>query len=105
MTVPLAKESTVDVLVIGAGPAGLMAANALASAGVNVRIIDQRYAHNTLCMDSLIVRLNPDQQRSPPGRQTVSSLVPSRSYKLVHARFAETESSDSICRVMVSPNV
>jgi phenol 2-monooxygenase (NADPH) len=44
MTVPLPKESDVDVLVIGAGPAGLMAANALAKAGVHVRIVDQRYA-------------------------------------------------------------
>lgn len=32
----------VDVLIIGAGPAGLMAANALSSFGINVRIIDQR---------------------------------------------------------------
>ncbi|EIN03849.1 hypothetical protein PUNSTDRAFT_77498 [Punctularia strigosozonata HHB-11173 SS5] len=36
------RESEVDVLIIGAGPAGLMCANGLASAGVNVRIIDQR---------------------------------------------------------------
>ncbi|KAF4611200.1 hypothetical protein D9613_007135 [Agrocybe pediades] len=36
------KESQVDVLVIGAGPAGLMAANALAKYGVNVRIVDKR---------------------------------------------------------------
>ena len=43
MTLPIPKESKVDVLVIGAGPAGLMAANALARAGVNVRVIDQRY--------------------------------------------------------------
>ncbi|EPQ56124.1 hypothetical protein GLOTRDRAFT_137955 [Gloeophyllum trabeum ATCC 11539] len=42
MPAPLVKESTVDVLVIGAGPAGLMAANALGRAGVNVRIIDKR---------------------------------------------------------------
>lgn len=42
MTVPAAKESSVDVLVIGAGPSGLMAAHGLARAGVNVRIIDQR---------------------------------------------------------------
>lgn len=33
----------VDVLVIGAGPAGLMSAFALARAGVKVRIVDQRY--------------------------------------------------------------
>lgn len=35
-------ESNVDVLVIGAGPAGLMCANGLARAGVAVRIVDQR---------------------------------------------------------------
>ncbi|KIL65347.1 hypothetical protein M378DRAFT_77050 [Amanita muscaria Koide BX008] len=34
------KNSQVDVLIIGAGPAGLMACNALAKAGVNVRIVD-----------------------------------------------------------------
>ncbi|KAF8332459.1 FAD binding domain-containing protein [Amanita rubescens] len=38
----LSKSSQVDVLIIGAGPAGLMACNALARAGVKVRIIDQR---------------------------------------------------------------
>ncbi|KAG8984383.1 hypothetical protein FRB90_005356, partial [Tulasnella sp. 427] len=36
------KESRVDVLIIGAGPAGLMCANGLARAGVNVRIVDKR---------------------------------------------------------------
>ncbi|EIW75097.1 hypothetical protein CONPUDRAFT_147281 [Coniophora puteana RWD-64-598 SS2] len=39
-----AAESFVDVLVIGAGPAGLMCANALAHAGVNVRVVDKRPA-------------------------------------------------------------
>ncbi|KAF8835700.1 hypothetical protein BDN67DRAFT_975014 [Paxillus ammoniavirescens] len=38
----MSPESCVDVLIIGAGPAGLMSANALAMAGVDVRIIDQR---------------------------------------------------------------
>ena len=42
MSTSLTKESDVDVLVIGAGPAGLMCTMALAKAGVNVRIIDQR---------------------------------------------------------------
>jgi phenol 2-monooxygenase len=37
------KESYVDVLIIGAGPAGLMAANALARAGTSVRIVEKRY--------------------------------------------------------------
>ena len=36
------KETNVDVLIIGAGPAGIMAANALSKAGVDVRIIDKR---------------------------------------------------------------
>ncbi|KDR80826.1 hypothetical protein GALMADRAFT_222424 [Galerina marginata CBS 339.88] len=42
MPTATAKESEIDVLIIGAGPAGLMAGNALARNGVKVRIIDQR---------------------------------------------------------------
>ncbi|KAL5513394.1 hypothetical protein ACEPAH_3793 [Sanghuangporus vaninii] len=38
----MVKESNVDVLIIGAGPAGLMAGNALVRAGVNVRVVDKR---------------------------------------------------------------
>ncbi|KAG2137580.1 FAD binding domain-containing protein [Suillus bovinus] len=38
----MVKESRVDVLIIGAGPSGLMCANALAGAGVDFRIIDNR---------------------------------------------------------------
>lgn len=39
----MSLESRIDVLIIGAGPAGIMCANALAIAGVAVRIIDKRY--------------------------------------------------------------
>ena len=42
MTFP-SLEDFVDVLIIGAGPAGLMCANALVHAGVSVRIIDKKY--------------------------------------------------------------
>ncbi|KAF9224076.1 hypothetical protein BS17DRAFT_732840 [Gyrodon lividus] len=37
-------QSEVDILIIGAGPAGLMCANALANANVNLRIVDKRAA-------------------------------------------------------------
>ena len=39
---PTKSNLNVDVLIVGAGPAGLMCANGLARAGVNVRIVDQR---------------------------------------------------------------
>lgn len=42
MPSPRVKESDVDVLVIGAGPAGLMCTNGLAKAGVDVRIVNKR---------------------------------------------------------------
>ena len=35
--------SKIDVLILGAGPAGLMCANALSRAGISVRIVDKRY--------------------------------------------------------------
>lgn len=43
MPVASMKASDVDVLIVGAGPAGLMCANALAKVGVKVRIIDKRW--------------------------------------------------------------
>lgn len=46
-------SSFVDVLIIGAGPAGLMCVNALARFGVKVRIVDMRQVLN------LLVALNP----------------------------------------------
>ena len=48
----MVKESDVDVLIIGAGPAGLMCANGLAKAGVKARIIDQRYVRRYLEIDA-----------------------------------------------------
>ena len=42
MPSPITDAASVDVLIVGAGPAGLMAANALARAGVHIRIVDIR---------------------------------------------------------------
>ena len=39
----VAEESYVDVLIIGAGPAGVMCANALVRAGIPVRIVDIKF--------------------------------------------------------------
>ena len=39
-------ESFVDVLIIGAGPAGVMCANALVRAGISVRIVDVKFVSN-----------------------------------------------------------
>lgn len=51
------KESLVDVLVIGAGPAGLMCAHGLAKFGVNVRIVDQRWVLRSCdCPKALTIR-------------------------------------------------
>lgn len=62
----MTTKSNVDVLIIGAGPAGLMCANGLARAGVNVRIVDQRWAceaaggviPSLVSADPLLVRSN-----------------------------------------------
>lgn len=45
-------ESRADVLIIGAGPAGVMCANALAMAGTSVRIIDIRYGSRSMWLSS-----------------------------------------------------
>lgn len=39
---PLTAASEVDVLIIGAGPAGLMMANWMSRCGVKTRIVDKR---------------------------------------------------------------
>jgi phenol 2-monooxygenase len=59
MPIPFVRHSEVDVLIIGAGPAGLMCANALANANVNIRIVEQRSvgrSHLFLLLTSLSVR-------------------------------------------------
>lgn len=39
---PRQADSEVDVLIIGAGPAGLMMANWMARCGIKTRIVDKR---------------------------------------------------------------
>jgi NADPH-dependent glutamate synthase beta subunit-like oxidoreductase len=79
------RESDVDVLIIGAGPAGLMAANALARNGVKVRIIDQRSVSPTLLWYSaLLISCFKDQLRSPQDKRMVFSQEQLRFSRLVY---------------------
>lgn len=41
------KHSKTDVLVVGAGPSGLMAAQALGRLGIDVTVVERRYVSQT----------------------------------------------------------
>ena len=49
-----------DVLIIGAGPAGLMAALTLSHLGVGVRVLDRRYVFT--CAASAFERVQRDER-------------------------------------------
>lgn len=92
-------ESRVDVLIIGAGPAGVMCANALAMAGTDVRIVDKRYGSCSMflpsCERSSAHLLQPCQgrgrssgwysakdDRSVAGRLLLTSSITSRTFAI-----------------------
>ena len=78
------KSSQTDVLIIGAGPAGLMACNALTRAGIDVRIIDQRYDKSQFnFMHTGQTSSVADQLESRRGKRTESILVPLKFSKYV----------------------
>lgn len=88
-------ETKVDVLVIGAGPAGLMCAQGLKRAGVDVRIIDQRYVldDGQLCgwrmkliTETLVVL---DLERSLLDKLMVFNPGLSKSFRFVYLFFLE----------------
>jgi 2-polyprenyl-6-methoxyphenol hydroxylase-like FAD-dependent oxidoreductase len=54
----MATECNVDVLVVGAGPAGLFATNALVKAGINVKVIDKRLEEVSSIFWCLILKGN-----------------------------------------------
>lgn len=65
----MSLESQIDVLIIGAGPAGLMCANALSSFGVNVRIIDIRQDWITIFINPSLINHVDDRPKSVPAGQ------------------------------------
>lgn len=72
-----AKESKVDVLVIGAGPAGLMSAFALARAGINVQIVDKRYVERLLLkIDDKFISLIKVQRKLQLDKPTAYNQEP-----------------------------
>lgn len=78
----MVKESRVDVLIIGAGPSGLMCANALAVAGVDFRIIDNRSVDSLSVKDGELT--NAGRLVYPLGKQMAYNLGRSKSFKYVH---------------------
>ena len=87
----LPLESHVDVLIIGAGPAGVMACNALARNGVNVCIVDQKlvscsvfnYTENSLSLRPTKVAAGQADAIQP---RTIEVLQV-RSYPLFYCQF------------------
>ena len=63
------KESFVDVLIIGAGPTGMMCGNALVQAGVSIRIIDKRYMTNAQFHPEQTTDVSREHQKRRPTRR------------------------------------
>ena len=92
--------SHVDVLIVGAGPAGLMCANALVRAGVNVRVIDRRcppfyhrldfhHSRPPCCRPIKVAAGQADgiQPRTIEVLQASPSLFPSNSQSRTHTAY------------------
>lgn len=71
----------VDVTIVGAGPAGSVAAHRLADAGVKVMLLEQAtFPREKPCIDGVGANaLNWLARPSPPGRATPSSPATSGS--------------------------
>jgi choline dehydrogenase-like flavoprotein len=96
------NPSYVDVLIVGAGPAGLMCANALVRAGINVRIIDKRYAP-FYGLDDIFTQVPPScvgQSRLLLARQTASSHELSKCCRQVQHSLTPTLRNLSCSRSM-----
>lgn len=71
--------SKVDVLIVGAGPAGLMAANWLSRLNVKTRIIDKRGTKIFVSLDAHIIQRKILADLSPRmAKQMVSNVALSR---------------------------
>lgn len=78
-------ESYVDVLIIGAGPAGVMFGNALAHAGVKVRIVDKRQVDMLYFRDFMLTVNNIGLLVSRRVRRMPACRVQLRLCRQVHA--------------------
>lgn len=69
------ESSTVDVLIVGAGPAGLMTANWMSRLGVKTRIIDKRgtKVFNPIELSRYELTMSQDLQRT--SRRSTMSLA------------------------------
>lgn len=59
----LAEESYADVLIVGAGPAGLMLANWMSRTGIKTRIVDKRGTKVWNSLERTKVRIHSKEAR------------------------------------------
>lgn len=81
-------ESHVDVLIVGAGPAGLMMAEWMAKCGINTRIVDKRGTKVSVATSAILVLTQSFASRFSMAKPMVCSVEPSKS--LIHS-ISETE--------------
>ena len=69
------ESSAVDVLIVGAGPAGLMTANWMSRLGVKTRIIDKRGTKVLNSIESFQHKLTIPQDLQRPSRRSAMPLT------------------------------
>ena len=81
-----------EVLVVGAGPAGSACAQLLASAGVDVQLVDQHvFPRDKICGDGLIPDSLAALRRMGVAEEVAAAALPVRQVRLVGARGGQVD--------------
>ncbi|TFK97781.1 FAD-binding monooxygenase [Pterulicium gracile] len=76
----------VDILIIGAGPAGLVCANALAKAGIHVKIIDHKQKRTAGHADAIMPRTIEIMHSYGLGADVLSQACPAHTIAFYSSR-------------------